>query len=114
MSLVFNTLDMPAAADARVHCLSEGSLPLTLAELGRNARQAGAWLEVLAGRSGTVAALLTASHDCLATLFGAFRSGMTLVSLPHPARGMDAEEYLAQIGPCAPSPTPPTCCATPG
>ena len=98
MSLVFNTLDMPAAADARVHCLSDGSLPLTLAELGRNARQAGAWLEVLAGRSGTVAALLTASHDCLATLFGAFRSGMTLVSLPHPARGMDAEEYLAQIG----------------
>ena len=45
-----------------------------------------------------MAALLTASHDCLATLFGAFRSGMTLVSLPHPARGMDAEEYLAQIG----------------
>ena len=25
-------------------------------------------------------------------------AGMTLVSLPHPARGMDAEEYLAQIG----------------
>jgi len=98
MSLVFNALDQPAAAHARVHCLSDGSQPLTLAELGRNARQAGAWLERLAGRSGTVAALLTASHDCLATLFGAFRSGMTLVSLPHPARGMDAEEYLAQIG----------------
>jgi len=98
MSLIFNALDMPAAAHARVHCLSDGSQPLTLAELGHNARLAGAWLERLAGRSGTVAALLTASHDCLATLFGAFRSGMTLVSLPHPARGMDAEEYLAQIG----------------
>ena len=98
MSLVVNALDTPLATHARVHCLSDGSKPLTLAELGRNARQAGAWLEQLAGRSGTVAALLTASHDCLATLFGAFRSGMTLVSLPHPARGMDAEEYLAQIG----------------
>jgi acyl-CoA synthetase (AMP-forming)/AMP-acid ligase II len=98
MSLVFNALDQPAAARARVHCLSDGSAPLTLAELGSNARQAGAWLEGVAGRSGTVAALLTASHDCLATLFGAFRSGITLVSLPHPARGMDAEEYLAQIG----------------
>jgi len=98
MSLVFNALDEPAAAYARVHCLSDGSRPVTLAELGHDARGAGAWLEHLAGRSGTVAALLTASHDCLATLFGAFRSGLTLVSLPHPARGMDAEEYLAQIG----------------
>ena len=44
-----------------------------------------------------MAALLTASHDCLVTFFGALRSGMTLVSLPHPARGMDAEEYLSQI-----------------
>ena len=98
MSLVLNALDQPAAAHARVHCLSDDSRPVTLAELGHDARRAGAWLERLAGRSGTVAALLTASHDCLATLFGAFRSGLTLVSLPHPARGMDTEEYLAQVG----------------
>ncbi len=51
----------------------------------------------MAGRGGAVAALLTASHDCLATFFGALQSGLTLVSLPHPARGMDAEEYLAQV-----------------
>jgi len=98
MSLVVNALETPLSTQARVHCLSDGSRPLTLAELGRNARQAGAWLERLAGRSGTVATLLTASHDCLATLFGALRCGMNLVSLPHPARGMDAEEYRAQIG----------------
>ena len=98
MSLVFNALDQPAAAQARVHCLSDGSRPVTLGQLGHDARRSGAWLERLAGQSGTVAALLTASHDCLATLFGAFRSGLTLVSLPHPARGMDAGEYVAQIG----------------
>ena len=98
MSLVVNALETPLATQARVHCLSDGSRPLTLAELGHNAREAGAWLERLAGRSGTVATLLTASHDCLATLFGALRCGMNLVSLPHPARGMDAEEYRAQIG----------------
>ncbi len=92
-----NALDAPGAPQARVHCLSDGSRPLTLAELGRRSRRAAAWLEGLAGRAGTVAALLTASHDCLATLFGALRSGVTLVSLPHPARGMGAEEYLAQI-----------------
>ena len=87
---------MPARA--RVHCLADGSQPLTLAELGAQGPPGG----VLAGgrgrsHGGVVAALLTASHDCLATFFGALQSGMTLVSLPHPARGMDAEEYLAQI-----------------
>ena len=98
MSLVLEALDAPLAAQARVHCLSDGSQPLTLAEFSRNARGAAAWLEGLAGRAGTVAAVLSASHDCLATFFGALGSGVTLVSLPHPARGMDAQEYLTQIG----------------
>jgi acyl-CoA synthetase (AMP-forming)/AMP-acid ligase II len=97
MSLVIDALDAPLADQAHVHCLSDGSQPRTLAELGRDARRAGAWLQNLGGRSGTAAALLTASHDCLATFFGALRSGQTLVSLPHPARGMDGPQYLAQI-----------------
>lgn len=92
-----NALDEPAAARARVHVLSDGSRSVTLAQLSDNARSSGAWLGDLAGRGGTLAALLTASHDCLAALFGALRSGMTLVSLPHPARGMDGDEYLTQI-----------------
>ena len=98
MGLVTDALDTPLAQRARVHCLSDGSRPLTLHELGVHARGAGGWLEQLAGRAGTVAALLTASHDCLAVFFGALRSGMTIVSLPHPARGMEAEEYVNQIG----------------
>ncbi len=97
MGLVIDALDTPLATRARVHCISDGSRPLTLAELGVHARDAGGWLEHVAGRAGTVAALLTASHDCLAVFFGALRSGLTLVSLPHPARGMGAEEYLDQI-----------------
>jgi acyl-CoA synthetase (AMP-forming)/AMP-acid ligase II len=97
MSLVMNALDAPLADRAHVHCLSDGSRPRTLAELGRDAARAGAWLQNLGGRISTVAALLTASHDCLAAFFGALRSGQTLVSLPHPARGMDGAEYLAQI-----------------
>lgn len=44
-----------------------------------------------------MAVLLSASHDCLAVFFGALSSGTTLVSLPHPGRGMDGSEYLAQI-----------------
>ncbi len=97
MSLVIDALDVPVADRAHVHCLSDGSRPRTLAELGGEARRAGAWLQNLGGRSGTVAALLTATHDCLATFFGALRSGQTLVSLPHPGRGMGGAEYLTQI-----------------
>jgi acyl-CoA synthetase (AMP-forming)/AMP-acid ligase II len=97
MSLVIDALDAPLADRAHVHCLSDGSRPRSLAELGLDAGAAGAWLQDLSGRNGTVAALLTASHDCLATFFGALRSGQTLVSLPHPARGMDGAEFLAQI-----------------
>jgi acyl-CoA synthetase (AMP-forming)/AMP-acid ligase II len=97
MSLVIEALQAPLAGRAHVHCLSDGSRPRTLAELGQEAGLAGSWLQKLGGRTGTVAALLTASHDCLAVFFGALRSGQTLVSLPHPARGMDGADYLAQI-----------------
>ena len=97
MSLVIDALDAPFADRAHVLCVSDGSRPRTLSELGRDARLAASWLQNLGGCGGTVAALLTASHDCLANFFGALRSGQTLVSLPHPARGMDAAEYLAQV-----------------
>jgi acyl-CoA synthetase (AMP-forming)/AMP-acid ligase II len=97
MSLVMEALDTPEAERSRLHCLADGSDALTLSELGRRSRRAGARLEGLAGPGGAVAALLSASHDCLAALFGALRSGLTLVSLPHPARGMAGAEYLAQI-----------------
>ncbi|HUE06714.1 MAG TPA: AMP-binding protein [Acidimicrobiales bacterium] len=97
MSLVIDALDAPLADRAHVLCLSDGSRARTLSELGHDARLAASWLQNLGGRNGTVAALLTASHDCLALFFGALRSGQTLVSLPHPARGMDGAEYLAQI-----------------
>jgi acyl-CoA synthetase (AMP-forming)/AMP-acid ligase II len=97
MGLVMEALDTPEAEHSRVLCLSDRSAPMFLSEIGQRSRRAGAWLESLAGRGGSVAALLTASHDCLAVLFGAFRSGLTLVSLPHPARAMDGNEYLGQI-----------------
>ena len=98
MSLVTGALDSPLAGRARVHCLGDGSQPVTLAELGARAEASARGLTRLVGHRGTVAALLTASHDCLAVLFGAFRSGCTLVSLPLPARGMDGPEYLSLIG----------------
>ncbi len=92
-----SALDCPKAATSRVFCLSDSPQPVVVSELGNEARRAAAWLRALSGTGGTVAALLTASHDCLAVIFGALRTGCVLVSLPHPARGMGAQEYLGQI-----------------
>ena len=96
MSLILDALDCPEAAVSRLFCLSEGPEPTTVSDLATEARRASAWLQALAGDTGTVAALLSASADCLAVIFGALRAGITLVSVPHPARGMGPEEYLAQ------------------
>jgi acyl-CoA synthetase (AMP-forming)/AMP-acid ligase II len=97
MSLVMEALETPEAERSRVHCLSDGSSPVFQSEIGRLSRRAGSWVEGLTGKGGAVAAVLTASHDCLAVLFGALRSGLTLVSLPHPARGMDGNDYASQV-----------------
>jgi acyl-CoA synthetase (AMP-forming)/AMP-acid ligase II len=97
MSMLLTALDLPEAASSKVTCLSDSPQPTTIPELSREARRAAAWLRDLSGTGGTVAALLTASVDCLAVVVAAFRSGVTLVSLPHPARGMGAEEYLSQL-----------------
>jgi acyl-CoA synthetase (AMP-forming)/AMP-acid ligase II len=97
MGLIMSALESPKAATSRIFCLSDGPEPALVSDLGHEARRASSWLRTLSGNGGTVAALLTASLDCLAVLFGAFRAGFTLVSVPHPARGMGVREYLDQI-----------------
>jgi acyl-CoA synthetase (AMP-forming)/AMP-acid ligase II len=95
--MLLSALDRPESASSKIVCLSDSPQPTLVPELSRDARTAAAWLRNLSGTGGTVAALLTASIDCLAVIFAAFRSGVTLVSLPHPARGMQPEEYLDQL-----------------
>ena len=97
MSLILRALECSGAAGTRVVCLPDDPEPRPVADLERAARRASGWLTDLAGTAGTVAALLSASHDCLAVIFGAWRAGITLVSLPHPARGMAPAEYQRQV-----------------
>ncbi|EQD33056.1 CoA ligase, partial [mine drainage metagenome] len=40
---------------------------------------------------------LTSSFDCLAVGYGAWLAGLTLVSLPHPARGVAPDEYVGHL-----------------
>jgi acyl-CoA synthetase (AMP-forming)/AMP-acid ligase II len=97
MSLLLEALESPAAQRSTIRFVSGDSGPVRQSELASSASVAGRWLESLAGSGGSVAAVLVSSFDCLSVVFGAWRSGMTLVSLPHPARGMKLDEYLDQI-----------------
>ena len=49
------------------------------------------------GTGGVVAAVLTNTRACVASLFGAWRAGCTVASLPLPARAMPAELYAQQL-----------------
>ena len=75
-----------------VHFLSDGTSS-SLAELWSMAARGVAQL------SGgvTVAAMLTASQDCVAVVLAAVRAGARLVSLPLPPRGTAAEAYPALL-----------------
>jgi acyl-CoA synthetase (AMP-forming)/AMP-acid ligase II len=93
-------LDRSARGRGVVHFLREdgrGADEVSVASLWSDAAEAGDWLVRTVGRGGAVAALLTASPACVATVLGAWRRGLTLVSLPTPAKGMAPAEYQVQV-----------------
>jgi acyl-CoA synthetase (AMP-forming)/AMP-acid ligase II len=66
-------------------------------DLWHRAENSARWLRSHVGAGGTVAAVLTTTVDCMACVFGAFRAGITLASLPQPARKTPLEAYGAQL-----------------
>jgi acyl-CoA synthetase (AMP-forming)/AMP-acid ligase II len=73
------------------------SCELTLGDLWRRSERAAAGLRGRVERGGAVAMVLEATPDCLAALFGGWRAGLTVASLPHPTRGTSAEAYASQL-----------------
>ena len=97
MSLLFDAMTSPHAGRANLRFLPHDQRPHTLADLELDSRRAAAWLRHRGGVEGSVAGVLTASYECLAVVFGAWRAGLRVVSLPGPARGMPLEEYGRQL-----------------
>jgi len=89
--------DAAALGDARIRFLPDEPTWRSGSELAAEAHRAAGWWSATAGEGEAVAMVLTSSFDCLAVAYGAWLAGLSLVSLPHPARGMPVEEYLAQI-----------------
>jgi acyl-CoA synthetase (AMP-forming)/AMP-acid ligase II len=94
-------LDGAARGGGTVAFLDDDRVELPFDELWRRAEHTAAYFLDTAGAGGTVAVMMETSPDGLATLLGAMRAGLTVLSLPFPARGTGLDEYtglLAGIG----------------
>jgi acyl-CoA synthetase (AMP-forming)/AMP-acid ligase II len=67
------------------------------AELWTRAGRAAQALRARVDERTTVAAVLSTSADAIATLVGGWRAGLTVASLPLPARGMSGDAYAEQV-----------------
>jgi acyl-CoA synthetase (AMP-forming)/AMP-acid ligase II len=68
-----------------------------IGELWRRSEHAAACVLDAVGPGGAVALLLETSLDCLVSLLGALRAGVTTLSLPHPARSASPEAHRRQV-----------------
>ncbi|MCL5947685.1 MAG: AMP-binding protein [Actinobacteria bacterium] len=89
--------DIASLGDAKLRFLPDKPDWRSPSELGRAAYRAGWWWRGIAEPGEAVAAVLTSSFDCLSVAYGAWLAGLRLVSLPHPARGVSAQEYVKNL-----------------
>src|SRR5579864_3688477 len=94
---VLDLLDAAAGQRGVLRFLGPGAQDVRFAQLWQDAHAVGARLARRVGRGGTVAGILDASPACLTALLGAWRVGLTFASVPHPARGVSADEYAHQV-----------------
>ena len=84
----------PGPSEARLHFVDE-SVVATLGSLWNQSEVVAAWSQ--ARGCAPVAAALSNSSASITTLIGLVRAGPTLVSIPGPPRGADAERYKAFV-----------------
>ena len=94
---MLDLLDDSAAGNGTVHFVGDEPEPTSIGALWDSADIAARWMATKVGTGGTVAAVLTNTRPCVAALFGAWRAGCTVASLPLPARGMSPQAYTEQL-----------------
>jgi acyl-CoA synthetase (AMP-forming)/AMP-acid ligase II len=80
-----------------VQFLAGDSRTTPIAELWRQSGDAARWITRTVGGGTTIAAVLSNTRSCAASLIGAWRSGCTVASLPLPGRGVSVAAYLEQL-----------------
>jgi acyl-CoA synthetase (AMP-forming)/AMP-acid ligase II len=97
---VTNLLDLVeegARGGGTIRFLPDDPDPRPLGAVWSESEVTARWIAANAGPGGAVAALLSTSQACVASMLGAWRAGATLGSLPLPGRGVDTEEYVGQV-----------------
>src|SRR5258707_515840 len=94
---ILDLLDDGATGHGTVHFPGEEPAPTPIGELWNESERSARWIAANIGAGTTVPAVLTNTRACVAALFGAWRAGCTVASLPLPARGMSPRVYTEQL-----------------
>ena len=94
---VLDLLEDGARGKGTIRFVPEHPEPMPLGGLWDRAARAGVSLLDRVGSGGTVALRLASTPDAVAVLIGAWRAGLTVVSLPHPVRHATATETRAGV-----------------
>jgi acyl-CoA synthetase (AMP-forming)/AMP-acid ligase II len=94
---MLDLLEDSATGRGTVHFPAEEQDPTPIGELWDASERAARWMATKVGTGATVAAVLTNTRSCVTALFGAWRAGCTVASLPLPARGMPPQVYADQL-----------------
>ena len=97
LSTVAGLLENAATGDGVVSVLTGERDDLRVGDLWRRSEHAAAWFLETVGRDGTVGLLMETSLDCLVSLLGAWRAGITTLSLPHRARSASPDHYRDEL-----------------
>jgi len=94
---MLDLLDDSATGRGTVQFIGDEPEATPISELWDSSALAARWMAATVGAGGTIAAVLTNTRPCVSALFGAWRAGCTVASLPSPARGMSPQIYAEQL-----------------
>jgi acyl-CoA synthetase (AMP-forming)/AMP-acid ligase II len=97
LSTVPGLLENAATGSGVVSVIANQREDVQVGELWRRSERAAACFLDAVGPDGVVALLLETSLDCLVSLLGAWRAGITTLSLPHPARSAQLDAYRQDL-----------------
>ncbi len=90
-------LENAATGSGVISVVASGREEVRVGELWRRSEHAAACFLDTVGRDGVVALLMETSLDCLVSLLGAWRAGITTLSLPYPARSTQLDAYRREL-----------------
>lgn len=97
LSTVPGLLENAAAGSGLISVLGGGRDEIRIGELWRRSEHAAAWFLETVGRDGAVGLLMETSLDSLVSILGAWRAGITTLSLPHRARSAPLDAYRQEL-----------------